>query len=511
MNPRFPKLKIICLLAFLGLFTLCNSQNNRSVTMNTPDTLVHRKPAVADRFYPGDSAALRAMLKELFSHIPAPGKGKPVIAVISPHAGYVFSGEVAAAAIGQADPEKEYKNVFILGCSHRASYQGASIYAAGNYITPLGMVNVNLELARKLIAENRALACDSYAQLNEHSLEVQVPFLQYHLEKEFRIVPILFGTQDPAICKSIASTLNPYLTPENLFVISTDFSHYPPYQEAVKVDQSVAEAIVTNNPVTFLKTVRNCERKGIENLSTGCCSWPGVLTLIYMTENMPGISYREVLYRNSGDSKYGDRQQVVGYYALSVSGATQDNSFAFSGAEKKELLAIARNTIREYLSSGKVLRIDTGALSPALLQKAGAFVTLRKNGDLRGCIGHFDADKPLWSIVQQMAISSSTQDYRFPKVLPPELKEITVEISVLTPMRKISSVDEIIPGKHGIYMIQGGRGGTFLPQVATETGWTLEEFLGHCARDKAGIGWDGWKDPDTEIFVYEAFVFSEEE
>jgi AmmeMemoRadiSam system protein A len=141
--------------------------------------------------------------------------------------------------------------------------------------------------------------------------------------------------------------------------------------------------------------------------------------------------------------------------------------------------------------------------------KSGAFVTLKEKGDLRGCIGRFISDEPLYKVVQEMAIASSTEDTRFPRVESKEIDELEIEISVLSPMKKIHSIDEIELGKHGIYIKKGYYSGTFLPQVATETGWTKEEFLGHCARDKAGIGWDGWK--DAEIYTYEADVFSEKE
>jgi len=139
----------------------------------------------------------------------------------------------------------------------------------------------------------------------------------------------------------------------------------------------------------------------------------------------------------------------------------------------------------------------------------GAFVTLKKHSDLRGCIGRFDASEPLYKVVRDMAIASSTQDYRFPPVVYNEIPELEFEISVLTPMRRVYSADEIELGRHGIYIRKGQNSGTFLPQVATETGWTKEEFLGHCAQDKAGIGWNGWK--DAELYVYEAIVFGEKE
>jgi AmmeMemoRadiSam system protein A len=177
-------------------------------------------------------------------------------------------------------------------------------------------------------------------------------------------------------------------------------------------------------------------------------------------------------------------------------------------ADKQELLRIARNTVDTYVKTRTVPPLSISAYSENIKSRAGAFVTLKIDDKLRGCIGTFEPDSPLYKVVQEMAIASSTQDSRFQPVKPDELKSIQIEISVLTPMRKIKNICEIQLGKHGIYIRKGYSGGTFLPQVATETGWTLEEFLGHCSRDKAGIGWTGWKDAD--IYIYEALIFQEE-
>jgi hypothetical protein len=225
---------------------------------------------------------------------------------------------------------------------------------------------------------------------------------------------------------------------------------------------------------------------------------------------MSGIAYKQVLYKNSGDSKYGEMDRVVGYYALSVL-QQKSGTMVFTDSDKEKLLQIARTTIKTYIQESQTPIVDSESLSTLLLSKAGAFVTLKKAGELRGCIGHFEADKPLYKMVQQMAIAAATQDYRFDAVTLSELKMIDIEISVLSPMQKISNVNTIRLGIDGIYIKKGSRSGTFLPQVATETHWNLEEFLGHCARDKAGIGWDGWKDKDAEIYVYQAFVFGEKE
>ncbi len=504
--------KIILLAVLLALyfFSNCQSHTNPPITMKTPDTIPSRQPAVAGTFYPADPAEIQHMLKMYFAKAPVHSSDSEVMAIISPHAGYVFSGEVAAAAFNQLDPEKKYKTIFILGSSHRNSFAGASVYSIGNYSTPLGIVKSDLEIAQKLAAENKVLAFDPQYHKSEHSIEVQIPFLQYFLKKDFKIVPILLGTQDPSICKQIAKALKPYFLPGNLFVISTDFSHYPAYRDAIITDHQVGDAIVTNNPNKFLNAVESCTGKNIEHLATGCCSWPSVLTLMYLTEEMKGIAFKKVLYKNSGDSQYGEMDRVVGYYALSVLKEKQ-NTMALSDSDRNVLLQIARNTINTYIQESQTSTVDSESLSTTLLSKAGAFVTLKKAGELRGCIGHFEADKPLYKIVQQMAIAAATQDYRFDAVNASELKQVDIEISVLTPMQKISNVNTIKLGIDGIYIRKGSRSGTFLPQVATETHWNLEEFLGHCARDKAGIGWEGWKDKDAEIFVYQAFVFGEKE
>ena len=482
--------------------------------------LVDRPPAVAGQFYPSQPSELKGDLQQFFSKA-KPKQSTNVIAVICPHAGYVFSAQVAASSFNQIDTSKRYENIFILASSHHYAFDGASIYDQGNYITPLGKVRVNLELAKKLVADNAVFNDRTDAQLNEHSLEVQLPFLQYKLNYDFQIIPIVLGTQSVETCKKLAAILKPYLNEKNLFVISSDFSHYPQYDDAVINDHVTADAIASNSPETFLKTLQSNEDKHYAGLLTSACGWTSILTLLYMTRGEE-VKYNEIDYMNSGDSKlYGEKDRVVGYFSLAVEKKTTGDrssvmpyvpeknpaSFSLTQEEKNILLSIARKTIQEYVTNRRIPEVDKSILSPALREPAGAFVTLKKDGQLRGCIGRFDAVVPLWEIVQRMAIAASTEDYRFEPVSPDEVDKLHIEISVLTPMRKISSIDEFEMGKQGIYMKKGMSSGTFLPQVAQETGWTKEEFLGHCARDKAHIGWDGWK--TAELYVYEAYVFEE--
>ena len=510
-------MKIINSILLIVMFSIfsqssCNSQDKNSEGQSD-QKLINRRPVVAGQFYPGNKNDLEKMLKEFFSKATSVVSKDRVAAILSPHAGYVFSGEVAANSFKQLDRDKKYRNIFIIGSSHRTMFSGASIYNIGNYITPLGEVKVDIPLATKLINGYDVFSFNGNAHLGEHSLEVQLPFLQYWLNNEFSIVPVILGTQAPKTAEKIANALKPYFTDENLFVISTDFSHYPSQANAVRIDNRAADAVVSNSPRELLKTIGKLEAEGTENLATCMCGWTSVLTLMYMTEEDKNITYHKVKYMNSGDTPYGDSFRVVGYWSICVTSSETkkgETDFFLDKKDKVELLKIARNTIETYTRKGKIINIDDKGFSSRLHTPAGAFVTLHSSdGKLRGCIGQFDAKIPLYKVISEMAIAASSRDHRFKPVMPDELAGIELEISVLTPMKKIQSIDEITLGKHGIYIIKDGKSGTFLPQVADESGWTKEEFLGYCARDKARIGWDGWKDAD--IYIYEAIVFSENE
>jgi len=473
----------------------------------------NRRPmAVAGKYYASDPEDLIRDLEFLFSRaLPSKTNGT-LLAMIAPHAGYPASGEVAATSYTQVDPRKRYENIFIIGNSHSYAFQGAAIYRSGNYETPLGEVPLNKELADKLIEEHKVFLEHDAAHLAEHSLEVQLPFLQYYLEKDFQIIPVLLGTHSESVCRKIAEAFKPYMTEENLFIISADFSHYPDYRNANIVDMNTAKAICTNDPGKFLAALRQNEEKNIPNLATSACAWPSILTLIYMTQDdSEQLEYELIRYQNSGDLRIGDKSSVVGYCSITVSRLDDKtkNSFMLSEEDKMILLEIARTTLDSYIRSGTVRGLEDHEYSPSLQTHTGAFVSLHKNGKLRGCIGRFQPEKPLYEVVRDMAISASTKDFRFKPVEAGELDEIELEISVLTPLELINDPSEINLGQHGIYIKKGSNSGTFLPQVATQTGWNLEEFLGHCAKDKAQIGWYGWK--DAELYVYEALVFKEED
>ncbi|MDP1622298.1 MAG: AmmeMemoRadiSam system protein B [Bacteroidales bacterium] len=485
---------------------------NQGCSAQDKNAGIDRKPAVAGRFYPADASELRHTLAGLFSGA-EPRTTENVIGIVCPHAGYVFSGQVAASGYNQVDPDKQFDNVFVIASSHQVSFPGASIYNKGNYVTPLGKVTVNIDLANQLIRENPVITYNPEADRTEHSLEVQVPFLQYHLKKDFKLVPIIIGTQSAETCQKIAEAVKPWFNNRNLFVFSTDFSHYPSYDDAQIADKATCEAIRSGSPETLMQTLNEYERKKIPNLATSLCGWNSILVMLNLTRQDPEIKIAPVQYMNSGDSKSGDKDQVVGYWSLAVtkpdSDDTQPTTFNFTRNDKIKLLKIARGTIEKYIRDRCIPDDDPATYSDNLKVHAGAFVSLKMDGELRGCIGRFSSNIPLYRLIREMAVSSSTEDSRFEPLKVREIDQVEIEISVLSPMKKINSTDEIILGKHGIYIKKGNASGTFLPQVAIETGWDLEQFLGHCARDKAGIGWKGWQ--EAEIHIYEASVFSEKE
>ncbi len=466
-----------------------------------------REPQFAGQFYPEKKDVLVNQLEGYFNQaktqIKISDTGKSIQALVVPHAGYVFSGKVAACGFHLIPDNKVYQRVFVLASSHRYSFNGAAV-CFSDYKTPLGTIEVDKQLAEELIRTSEIFVEHREAHKNEHSLEVQLPFLQYKFENDFLLVPIILGTHDPETCRDIAGVLKPWFTPENLWIISTDFSHYPEYDDAIKVDELTATAICNNRTDKLLSTLEGNKKFEVKNLATSLCGWSSVLTLLYLTENQE-FSFEKVKYQNSGDSlPYGQKDRVVGYWALAA--YHPRINFNLSEEEKNELLEKARTSISTYLLSGEKGKLIP-PLKPGILdENTGAFVSIYINGKLRGCVGSFAKNKTLNNLVQEMAVLA-THDSRFDRIEQDELSNMKIEVSVLSPLKKIKSPDEIELGKHGIYIKSENSSGTYLPQVATKTGWNIEEFLGHCSRDKAGMGWEGWK--TAGIFTYEAIVFRE--
>lgn len=280
---------------------------------------IDRQPAVAGTFYPADKHKLHKELENIFASA-IPKRCSNVRAIICPHAGYIYSGEVAASAFNQIDTDIVYRRVFIIASSHQEWFEGAAVYCDGDFIMPYGTVKVDCSFGKMLVDSFPVLfTTDRGPHQKEHSVEVQLPFLNHVLKTDFSIVPIIIGTSDKDICKEIASALKPYFTPENLFIISSDFSHYPNYADAQKVDDITKEAILTNDPEVLLSSLKKSVAKKIPHLVTSLCGWTSVLTLLYMTANEKSLEYRAIDYKNSGDVEYyGETDRVVGYWGIAV-------------------------------------------------------------------------------------------------------------------------------------------------------------------------------------------------
>ena len=475
--------------------------------MNTCNGNVAKEPKVrpatqANRFYTGDAKELSKEVDSFLALHAKDRKYEQVAAVIVPHAGYYFSGNVAAAAYQSIADDVQYKRIFLLGPSHHEWLDGASVNTEYDYYsTPLGNVKVDVETAQKLIEADCVFSYHAKAHDREHCLEVQLPFLQRKFGEVPPIVPIIISTNDFRKLQRIAEILKPYLTEENLFVVSSDFSHYPKYEDACEVDARTGKAVESGDVERFIAQLEENARSGVKNLATSACGELAIATLMLMMQD-GGYEVKHLLYQNSGDIDNHDHSRVVGYHAFAI---LRKSEFSLNDEEKRMLKDIALTSIKDSLDGKRIAQPTFNSQFSILNSRCGAFVSLHKQGRLSGCIGHFGEDVPLHEIVAEMARAAAFEDPRFMPVTKDELDDIDIEISVLTPIRRIQSLDEFQLHKHGIYIKKGSRSGTFLPQVADEVNWTKEEFVGHCAQDKAGIGWDGWK--DAELYVYEAIVF----
>ncbi len=479
-----------------------------------------RRPVVAGAFYPGDSQLLADDVDGFLDAAGTPELDAEIVGLISPHAGYMYSGAVAGRAYACVRG-MPFDTVVVIAPSHRFPFRSASIFGGGGYETPLGVVPVDRELADAITDPSRGFGFEPRAHTSEHSLEVQVPFLQRALG-EFHIVPIVMGEQTETAVRLLASRIAGAVRASAgkrvLLVASTDLSHYHSHDEAVELDSHVIRAVEDFDPEALLASLARgeCEACG-----------GGPTAVVMMAARELGARRSTVVgYATSGDVT-GDKSQVVGYMAAVLHGApaserpedeeerepaasTGGSPMPYTGLthdERGALLSLARRSIEAALAGRPA---PTPAFSsPALAPECGAFVTLEKGGALRGCIGHVRAYKPLEQTVSEMAVAAALHDPRFPPVTADEFDGLTVEISVMSPLTAVEDVSEIKVGVHGLVIQDGGRSGLLLPQVATDYGWDRETFLEHTCM-KAGLPTDCWKQGGVTILKFTAEVFGEE-
>ena len=481
-----------------------------------------RRPAVAGMFYPGDPETLRRTINESLKSATKEDFKLPIKAILAPHAGYRYCGAPLASAFKQIEgPSFHYETVILIGPSHRVPTKAAAVSSADAWETPLGIIPVDTALAKELVSKNSRIEFDDRAHAQEHCIEVELPYLiAASGGKPFKILPLVTNSPDPADSEILTRALADVAAgPKTLIVVSSDLSHYPPKATAENVDKATLDAIKSLRAPTVIEENRKILGAGHAGLSVTMCGLEAMISVIRAAPRLGISEARVVNYTNSGMSG-GDNRRVVGYGAMIFTGsgkraeAAQNAPLTLTFGEKsqQELLAMARSAARAAVE-GSWVSYDPSD-NPELQVRAGCFVTLKNDGALRGCIGRFTSDEPLWKTVREIAVSSATRDVRFSRnpISPAEIPQLRIEISVLSPLRKISRpLEEIKLGRDGIVIRDQGRSGTFLPQVATETGWSLEEFLGHCASDKAGLGWQGWKSPTAQIFTYTATIIDEKE
>jgi MEMO1 family protein len=525
-----------------------------------------RPSALAGSWYPADPALLASSVD---AHI-AQGRplaeiaGRRPIAVIVPHAGHEWSGDAAGHVYRLLEGEAGagIERVILIGPSHYGAFRGASILPVQAFATPLGDVPLDAEVVRALSAGPDFVAADS-AQREEHSLEIQLPFLQRVLNHPFRIVPILVSRSDPAGWKRLAAALAPFLDERTLLLISSDFTHfgsrfgYIPFRADLdlnlrRLDKGALVPIVSVDPTALAHyadstDITVCGIQPIEILLEMLRRpelvkrWNGVpearVLEYYRSADRTGdfdgsVSYAAVAFFRPGDLRPGEvfperlrAVHVKGEERLRGGGpgtaapqgdagvgAPLEGPVEFNSDEKRFLLGLARHTLEEVLADRpepECASFPERCSAEKLSADSGVFVTLTEDGMLRGCIGSIVGVEPLTRAVIHNAVNAALNDPRFPPVSIGELAKVEIELSVLTPLRPVGSAEEIVIGRDGVVLERGGRRAVFLPQVAPEQGWDRATMLDNLAM-KAGLPRDAWRS-GANFQVFEARVFSEGE
>lgn len=492
----------------IGLKTLYGQEGTR-MTQDRKNI----RPALLSRqgWYDADPARLRTTIETYMKHAKVvPGLGS-VFGIIVPHAGHRYSGPVAAYAYRQIQGKK-YDTVVIIAPNHRdPRLTFSSVMVEGGYTTPLGVLNVDTKTAEAIAAfdksDNIMASMVGHLPDNlgeaEHSLEIQLPFVQVALG-DVPIVPIVMGDQSPHSCAMLAKAIVAGVKGKNVLLIgSTDLSHFFTAEQADQLDGVVKTYVAAFDPDGLMKAIaaKKCQ----------ACGGAPMAVVMYVALQLGATASTVLNMANSGDIT-GDDSNVVGYMAAALSIPDGGGSskkvevgvdLGLSAEEKRVLKDVVNKTLQAVVNGGPIPTFNnfTGKLG----ENWGAFVTLNKNGRLRGCIGHIVGTQPLILTVAQMTRAAALEDPRFNPVKPAELNDIEFEISVLTPIREITDVNEIVVGRDGIIITRGYNRGLLLPQVATEYNWDRETFLEQTC-NKAGLPEDAWKQKGTKIEMFSAEI-----
>lgn len=464
-----------------------------------------RRAMVAGSFYPAEPMALTKQLAELFSKARRMDFAGKVRALVVPHAGYIYSGQVAASAYKQIEGEL-YNAVVVLAPFH-GFFKGVSVYSGGGYETPLGVIPIDRQLSDTVSSRHPNVFASTVGHTGsggrgEHSLEVQLPFLQMVLGK-FKLVAMVMGDQEESTIHAAAEALAAALKGKNvLMVASSDMSHFHPEKEARRLDKVFEDALAKFDAGRIIDVVGDGAAEA--------CGFGPVAAIVEASRRLGGKEVKIVSYDTSGATT-GDFSEVVGYLSAIITGdkevvkpaamgtPAEKKSSGYTKEEKLYLLNVARQVV-EAKARHEEVNIPP-VPSTRLEEKRAVFVTLTKKGDLRGCIGLIQARHPLVAAVAEMASAAAFEDPRFPQVNENELSDLEYEISVLTPLVRVDDVNDIVVGRDGLMIRLDLHSGLLLPQVAEEYGWDRTTFLEQTCL-KAGLPKNIYKDPQAQIYKF---------
>jgi len=519
-----------------------------------------RSPARAGQWYQRSRSALARQVDSLLERAPTRSVSGHLVALIEPHAGYTYSGIPAAVGF-KLLRGTTYKRVILLGVAHTMRLTGCSLPNYTHYRTPLGEVPLDREVCDALL-KSRPFRDVTRAHVREHSIEAELPFLQRTLS-DFSIVPILVGEISDADRAKAAEALRGLLDDETLIVVSSDFTHYGsnfgyvPFRYQIKenldsLDHGAVKHILALDPAGFTGYIREtratiCGRNGIALLLEVLKPLGDVTAteLAYTTsadltgEWSHSVSYCTIAFTR-GEATESVPQPTEGQESRDTEGAGAASTMVLDGVaapphisrmagappapeatapkltgpeflsaeEQQTCLQLARQSLEHYFQTGKLLEVDGSEMPANLLGRHGCFVTLKKAGQLRGCIGRIVADMPLYRTIIEYAVHAAVDDPRFLAVTKGELHQLDIEISVMTPLERVIDVADIQVGRDGLVIKMGFNQGLLLPQVPVEYGWDRDTFLAHTCR-KAGLPLDAYKSPRAQIHRFSAQVFGE--
>lgn len=449
--------------------------------------------AFKGKYYPKSTPILRRDVDHFLKNCEERLVHGKILGLIVPHGKYKVSGQIAAYAYHLLRG-KAIDTVIIIGPSHNLSFPGLSIYAKNYYSTPLGKVPINTELAEKLIIENDFITSFPDAHLKEHSIEVQLPFLQRTLQ-DFKILPILTGNNDADYYLPLTEALLKHIKDQNVLLIaSANLSHFHSYFDAASIDK---------NTIKCLEEF-DVEKMNIRLKNKECetCARNSILTVMLTCQKLGADKIKFLRYANSGEIT-GVQWNTVGYASFVLFDVEELNKDI-----KDWLLKHGRKSLEEYIRFKKLQSIQEK--NPSLAHERGVYITIKKDENIiRGHLGYILPIKPLYQAVSDGVIKAATKDLKYPALTEEELSKVKIEISVLSNIEKVNNFNLIEIGTHGIYLNKGWQSAIILPHIAQENNWSKEKFL-EKACQRAGLSPQAWKkDKKIDIYLFTAQTFSE--